>query len=347
MANHKKHFNVTGVSYFIQSPRVGRSQGASIFWGLISVCFAAAACYYFWKNHENEASTNKLRDQVLQLSEENESLTSQKEHLQADKAEEENQLKAREELVQEKETQLAQEETQIEGMGRQTQVQSQQNLAQVAMVKRFNDAIRKLSPDLGTDVVERGGRPVLRIPNAQLFAPGDSALKPQGKALLTQLAQAVAGQINTFELRVVCYTDADAEGAAASQKNADNNIKAPSTAAWDLTAARAAALSRFYREQTALPFLNVLVLGRGSVEQVVAGAKDDPARNRRVEITVTPLPVPYHPAATPTDASAADNIPIAAIANPDASAPTKKDKTKKPDNKTDAGGSSAGAATRH
>jgi flagellar motor protein MotB len=292
LANRGKGFKFTTVAYFISSPKVGRSQGASIFWGLISVCFAAAACYYFWKNHENETKANVLRDQVLQLTEENDSLTSQTQHLQTDKAEAENQLKAREDLVQEKETQLAGEETQIEGMGHQTQVQSQQNLAQVAMVRKFNDAIRKLSPDLGTDVVERGGRPVLRIPNAHLFAAGDPSLTPEGKTLLMQLAQAIGSQLDTFELRVVCYTDADAEDTA--KKAADNNLKTANTASWDLTSARAAALSQFYRNQTGLPFLNVLIVARGNAEQVVAGSKDDQARNRRVEMTVTPLPVPFH-----------------------------------------------------
>src|ERR1039458_2900751 len=62
------------VAHLDVSSRVGRSQGASIFWGVISVCFAAAACFYFWKNHENETKANVMRDQVLQLTEENETL---------------------------------------------------------------------------------------------------------------------------------------------------------------------------------------------------------------------------------------------------------------------------------
>jgi flagellar motor protein MotB len=307
---------------------------------LISVCFAAAACYYFWKNHENETKTNVLRDQVMQLTEEADTLTSQTKHLESDKAEEESQLKTREDLVQQKETELAAEETQIESAGQKSQVQMQQNLAQVAMVKRFNDAIHKLSPDVGADVAERGGRPVLRIPNEQLFAPGDSNLTPGGKALLAQLAQAIAPQIDTFELRVVCYTDADAEDTV--KKAADNNIKTASNASWDLTAARAATLSRFYRDQTTLPFLNVLVLGRGNAEQVVAASKDDQAKNRRVEITVTPLPVPFHSPDLdkPKTADAVD-VPVAQPVDP--TPPARKAK------KADTAPANAGAtpASRH
>jgi len=55
------------VALIERGTRVGRSQGASIFWGVISVCFAAAACFYYFKNHENETSANQFRDTVLQL----------------------------------------------------------------------------------------------------------------------------------------------------------------------------------------------------------------------------------------------------------------------------------------
>ena len=290
------------MAYLEVGSRVGRSQGASIFWGLISVCFAAAACFYYFKNHENETTANVMRDQVLQLREENESLNSQKEHLQASKTEAESQLKTREDLVEEKETQLAAEETRIEGLGQDSQNQSQQNLAQVTVVKKFNDAIRKAGKDGSWDVVERGGRPVLRIPNSALFAPGDAVLKPDGKTLLTQIAQALDGQLDDFELRVVSYTDTAAEADSSHAQKTDSTAKpappADSTASapssWELTAARSSTLARFYRDQTTLPFLNVLVIGRGDSEPISSNTGDNHARNRRVEITVTPLPVSFH-----------------------------------------------------
>lgn len=321
------------MAYFISSPtRVGRSQGASIFWGLISVCFAAAACFYFWKNHENETTANVWRDQVLQLREENETLSSEKEHLESTRAEAEAQLKTREDLVQDKEAQLAQEETTLEGMGRQAQNQTEQNLAQVVMVKKFNDVIRKIGKDTPPDVVERGGRPVLRVPNAELFAPGDTELKPEGKTLLNEIAQAIGNQIDTFELRVVVYTDTEAEAsspAGEEKKGADAHA-----ASWALTSARAATLSRFFRDQTQLPFLNVLVIGRGDAEPISSNAGESHARNRRVEITVTPLPVPFHsPDLDKPDHPAASPPPAKDASDADSSTPAKKDKAK--DKKTD------------
>ncbi|HEV3270973.1 MAG TPA: OmpA family protein [Candidatus Methylacidiphilales bacterium] len=275
------------MAFIDRSTRVGRSQGVSIFWGLVSVCFAAAACYYFWKNSENETTARVMRDEVSQLREENDTLNSKKDQLQASQIETANELKTREELVQEKETELAAEEARLEGPGQQSQTASEENEAQVAMVKKFNDLIRKLGKSSPPDVVERGGRPVLRVPNSELFAPGDVTLKPEGKTLLNQIAQGLNGEMDHFELRVVSYSDSATEAAPGSSKP----VYATS---WDLTAARASAMARFFRDETSLPFLNVLVIGRGDSEPISLNGGENHARNRRVEITVTPLPTPFH-----------------------------------------------------
>ena len=294
------------MAYIVRTTRVGRSQGASIIWGLVSAFFAAAACFYYWKEHDNESAANNWRDQALVLQDENETLKSQKQQMQASIEETETQLKAREDLIQQKETELATEESGLDELGQETQRETQQNLAQVAVVKKFNDLIHKLSANGPTDVVERGGRPVLRVPNAQLFDPQKTELTPAGKALLAQVAQGLNGQLDNFELRVVAYTDSAAE--------ADPTVSTGGTplTSWQLTTERAATLAQFFRDQTQLPFRNVLVMGRGDSEQI--GGKDNPAHNRRVEITVTPLPVIFHapdldhsaavPAATPLPANA-------------------------------------------
>jgi len=329
------------VAFIDRSTRVGRSQGASIFWGLVSVCFAAAACFYYLKNHDNERAADQMRDQAMQLRELNESLASQKDHLQAAQAEAETELKTREDLVAQKETELAAEEQHLDDLSQQSEMQSQENLAQVAVVKKFNDVIRKLGPDQ-PDVVERGGRPVLRVPNAQLFALGDATLTPDGKAMLNQIAQALADQLTHFELRIVAYTDTDTEGVIGDGPKKDDPVKPASVAAakplyanaWELTAARAAAISRYLRDQTQLPFLSVLVIGRGDSEPIASNTGENHARNRRVEITVAPMPVSFHPPEpdTTTATAAPAAKPSPPISTP-APAPVRKDKPKdtKPD----------------
>ena len=333
------------MAFIDRSTRVGRSQGASIFWGLVSVFFAAAACFYYFKNHENETSANQMRDTVMQLREENESLNSEKDHLQASKAEAEAQLKTREDLVAQKEDQLANEEVRLESISQQATNLSPQNLGQVSAVKKFNDLIRKIGKDNPPDVVERGGRPVLRIPNATLFAPGDATLKPDGKTLLNQIATGLGDQLDTFELRVVSYTDTDAENTPDQKKDpastsTDAKAKPLYATSWDLTAARAAAISQFYRDQTQLKFLSVLVQGRGDSEPISSNTGDNHARNRRVEITITPVPAAFHaPDADKANAGATSTTPkTTTAAATDATTPTKKVKPKatKPDAAPDA-----------
>ena len=315
------------MGYFIDAPpRLGRSQGATLFWGLISVCFAAGACYFFWKNNENQRSAEKWQDQAMELQDQVDKLEGEKAHLKDGLVDQQNQIKAREDLVQEKETELASEELRVEGLGQQRATIAAQNQAQVAMVKKFNDAIKKLGGATPPDVVERSGRPVLRVPNAQLFAQGDATLTPDGKALLNQISQAIVGQMDTFELRVVCYTDTGGEAAPDAPKKDAGESHA---IAWDLTSARATTLSRFFRDESQLPFLNVTVSARGDAEPIAANAGDERVKNRRVEIGVTPLPVPFHA----PDADKTTSDPSAAATDTAATGtatPAKKKKAKTP-----------------
>jgi flagellar motor protein MotB len=336
------------VAYPETTRQVGRSQAVTIFWGLVSLFFTAAACYYFWENHENETSADVLRDQVMTLQEQRDSLSSQRDKLQASISETETQLKTREDLIEEKETKLAGQETQVEAVAQQAQLAALQNDAEAAVIKKFNDTARKLAKD-DTDVVVREGRPVLRVPDSQLFTFGDAALKPEGKALLGQIVQALNGQMSTFELRIETFTDsaesAGADDATPTQVNLkpDPNAKPappakaplappPDRTPWDLTGARAAALEKFFHEDGSLPFPSVIVVARGDSEPIVDSGKDGHARNRRTEITIAPMAAPFRG----TDADsvpAAKGDPGVATAAPektekkDKPAKAKKDKT--------------------
>jgi flagellar motor protein MotB len=291
--------------------QVGRSQAASIFWGLVSLFFTAAACYYFWKNHENETSADVLRDQVLTLQEQRDSLSSQRDKLQASISETETQLKTREDLIEEKETKLAEEETQAEAIAQQAQANTLQNEAETALIKKFNDTVRKLAQD-DTDVVVREGRPVLRVPDSLLFAFGGTTLKPEGKALLNQIAQSISGQMGNFELRIATFTDSAESAGADGTTPTPVNLKPdpattnaatatkpplappPDRTPWDLTGARAAALEKYFHDDASLPFPNVIVVARGDFDPIVDSGADGHARNRRTEITIAPMPAPFH-----------------------------------------------------
>ena len=290
---------------FESSRRVGRSQAAVIFWGLISVFFATGFCYYFMKNREDEKAANSLRGQVMTLQDQRDVLASQKNQLEASASETSTQLNTREEFLNEKEAKLAQEESQLDARGQQSVSQSQQNLAQAGIVRKFNDAVKKLTRDGESDAVIRGGRPVLRVPSSVFFGFGDATLKPGGKAVLNQIAAALNGDLGTFELRVETFTDNGGETGTADPAPKSTDSKPADTLAplppamkteWALSGARAAAIAQFLRQSSPLPYQNVLVV-LGADTQPIVVDKEGHARNRRVEITVTPLPVSYHPPA--------------------------------------------------
>jgi flagellar motor protein MotB len=308
------------VAYLESSRRIGQSQAAVIFWGLISIFFATAASFFYYENQKNETDATKYRDQVLTLQDQLETLSSQKDKLQASISETENELKTREEFLQDKEGKLAEEETQLEALSQQTQGNATQNQAQASVVRKFNDTVRKLAKD-DTDVVVRAGRPVLRVPDSILFDFGESTLKPEGKALLNQIAQSLGGQLGNFELRVETFTDSDGENPSENDSTSqpvnldgkpggETKTAVKSTAgharilsSWDLTGARAATLTRYFHDETSLPFQNIIVVPRADFQPIIPTGKEGHSRNRRTEITLAPIPPSFHPPDADTGAS--------------------------------------------
>jgi len=148
-------------------------------------------------------------------------------------------------------------------------------------------------------------------------------LKPEGQALLNQIAQSLTGLSDSFELRIESYTDIDAESADTASGKPE---KPHFSNGWDLTAARATTIERYYRDQTSLTFQNVLVSARGDSQPIATSAKDT-ARNRRIEISLAPIPASFH-----ADASTAASDTAAAPAKEkarDKSADKATDKTDK------------------
>jgi len=289
------------VASFDQSLRVGRTQAALLFWGLVSLCFAAGACFYFWKSSENENRANHLRDEVLNLQSACDTLTAEKQRLQAGNADEEDQLKTRESLLQQKEDQLSAEEAHLTALAQKPATPpAAPPPPSTAEIKKFNDALGSLRPNGHSEVVPRGNSQVLRIDNAIFFDSGETALKPEGKTLLNQIAQSLKGQITGVELRIETFTDRDAESKPTPKTDANSKSQFNP---WDLTAARAAALSRYFHDQDSLPSATLLIVPRGDSPSAAIPGKDAPDLNRCVEISLTPAPDPFFdPLAPPPDA---------------------------------------------
>jgi flagellar motor protein MotB len=305
------------VAYLVKAPRVGRSQGAVIFWGLVSAFFASAFCYYYLENRSNEEKNRTLVEQVMILQGERDSFNSERQKMETAASDTEKQLNEREQFLQEKENNLAEEESQIEATG--SHNQPVPSAAQAEGLKKFDDAVRKIVakvPD--ADVVVRGGRPVLRLPNSLFFDPGDDQLKPDGKNVLNLVAQATGGAASRLELHVETFTDSGGE--TLSPPGSTGKPTAPATIdAWTLTAERAAAIAHDLRDAGVLPFQNVIAVGRADFLPIEPGANTGHARNRRVEITITPVPAPFHapePVKAARAKSAAPTPAAAAVDNP-------------------------------
>jgi flagellar motor protein MotB len=283
------------VAYLVKAPRVGKSQGAVIFWGLVSAFFASAFCYYYLKNRTNEETARYAIEQVSTLQDQKDALSSERDKVEAATSDTDKQLHAREDFLQEKETKLAEEESEIESMGAPGSGSSQSQ-AQAIGVKHFDAAARKLvAATPGADVVVRGGRPVIRLPNRALFAPGDAQLLPGAKTILNQAAASIGDQSMRFELRVETFADSGSESAGNDATTGAAGAKPPYANAWDLTAARAETIARYLHDQDSLPFQNLLVMARGDSQAGADGSNESREHDRRVEITLTPVPAPFHP----------------------------------------------------
>ena len=150
----------------------------------------------------------------------------------------------------------------------------------------------------------RGGRPVLRMPSSTFFESGDAQLKPDGKDVLTQVAQAASSGSSRFELRVETYTDSEGEtpdASAAPPRSPAPAKSKPAMDAWTLTADRAASIAHFLRDGAIMPFQNIVAVGRADFQPIEAGSTSGSghARNRRVEITITPVPGSFRGPETP------------------------------------------------
>jgi flagellar motor protein MotB len=295
------------VAYLVKAPRVGRSQGAVIFWGLVSAFFASAFCYYYLKNRTNEESARQAIEQMTTLQDQKDVLSSERDKIEAANSDTQKQLQARQDFLQDKETKLAEEEAEIDAMGNGDR--AAQSQAQADAIKRFDDTVHKLAAGApGADVTTRGGRPVLRMPSSFFFAAGHAHLLPGGRSLLDQAARAIGGQGARFEMRVDTFSDSGGESAknatsppgqtgaadATGVTNAnDADAKTHYATAWDLTAARAEAIEHYLHDQETLPFQDVLAVGRGDSSSGDGGAGDH-AHNRLVTITLAPIAAPFH-----------------------------------------------------
>jgi chemotaxis protein MotB len=239
---------------------------------------------------EASAATAQLVDANAKLGEERTSRAEQAQRLEALEAEKADLLALRNELslqVQAKEEEIAK----LQG--------TYQELEQ-----KMQEEIKKGEIRLS----QSGGRIKVDLVDKILFPQGDSDLSDGGGGVLSRVGEILA-KVKDKKIQVSGHTD----DVPISDKLKD---KYPTN--WDLAAARAINVVRYLEEKAKVPGNNLVVAAYGPWEPISSNKNPSGrARNRRIEIVLTPALAPV-----PTDAEKA--AAAAGAPKPAAKAPAKK-----------------------
>lgn len=143
---------------------------------------------------------------------------------------------------------------------------------------------------------QSGGRLKVDLVDKILFDQGESGLTPRGGDVLTRVGEILA-KVTDKKIQVSGHTD--------DWPIIDKKLKEKYPTNWELAAARAVNVVRFLEEQAKVPGKNLVVAAYGPWEPIATNkTPDGRARNRRIEIVLTPAiaPVPADVKAAPAPA---------------------------------------------
>jgi chemotaxis protein MotB len=151
---------------------------------------------------------------------------------------------------------------------------------QETMIRLFDDADQTLQASIQEQIeagnLDAGGSSQsikYVLSNRLLFQPTGVALSPEGKVLLTKLTDVLLEASYPY-IRVLGHTDD--RPLKSSARFADN---------WELSAARAAAVVRFFHEVLGVPPERLTAVGCGQFLPLADNDTDEGrSRNRRIEI---------------------------------------------------------------
>lgn len=167
---------------------------------------------------------------------------------------------------------------------------SNSDVPEVARLRSRIDAVLQTAADsqapdvtVGTD---REGV-VVRLSGSYLFDSGRAELKPNSLAILDAIADEL--RLAPTEMRVDGHTDSTPIDSPRYPTN------------WELSAARALAVTRYFSETDNIPPTRLMAVGFGEYRPLVPNdTREHRALNRRVEIHLLSSVAPEPPAASPT-----------------------------------------------
>jgi chemotaxis protein MotB len=125
----------------------------------------------------------------------------------------------------------------------------------------------------GLTVVEKDGRIYISLEAKLLFNPGSTAIEPQGKLAIVDLAKALEST-SDLEIIVEGHTDNTKMSSPTSPKNN-----------WELSVLRATAVVEIMLANSAMDPKKIMASGRSEFLPV---DQNDKAKNRRIEVIVSP-----------------------------------------------------------
>jgi len=165
-------------------------------------------------------------------------------------------------------TALADKQKRVEDMEK---ILAEQQAASEALKTKVQNALLGFK-DKGLTVTEKDGKVYVSMEAKLLFASGSTAVDPNGKKALVDLAKAIEGETD-MEIIVEGHTDTDKLSSKTSPK--DN---------WELSVLRATEVVKII---TGSSIINPTVLTAAGRSEYVPVSATDKAKNRRIEIIKT------------------------------------------------------------
>ena len=153
-----------------------------------------------------------------------------------------------------------------------TRLLEAQRAAGAALKDRLSDALFAFR-NKGLEVEERDGKVYVRLASKLLFASGSTAIDPEGRKALSDLARAIEDE-EGFEIVVEGHTDDVAFNAPSSPKNN-----------WELSVLRATGVVEVLTESSSLKPEVLTAAGRSEYHP---RDPQDRNRNRRIEVVISP-----------------------------------------------------------
>jgi chemotaxis protein MotB len=201
-------------------------------------------------------------------------LQGEKEQLETDKA----QLEA-------EKAQLETVKSELESVKRELAKSAQAKEEEIAELKGISDKIQdKMKDEIAHGDIhleQAGSRLRVVFADKALFDPGEVQVCKRGEGVLTRVAEVLAGTPDQ-QIQVAGHTDrAPINGKLAAQYPTN----------WELSVARATNVVRYLAEKAKLPAQQLIASGQGEYQPIASNkSAAGRARNRRIEILLTPAP---------------------------------------------------------